>query len=300
MPPKASAILEGVMAINKPPSITSAQLLRDLQPLLSRSPLFAPLLARETAKNHNEPRTKARHRRDRKALQVKLGHGGTLDPLATGVLILGVGAGTKALGGFLQCTKRYECVVLFGAATDTYDVLGKTVARAPAGHVTRGAVEEALKRFRGEIMQQPPVFSALRVNGKRMYEYAREGGEIPTLPERPVRVEELEFSNIAGSVPADVPNTTEASSAPDAQTAGPPAARLTMTVSSGFYVRSLCHDVGRAVGSLGTMASLVRTQQGDFELGKNVLEWADFEAGEDTWGPKVGAEGVGEAEEFKF
>ncbi|KAK3062176.1 pseudouridine synthase pus4, partial [Teratosphaeriaceae sp. CCFEE 6253] len=118
-----------------------------------------------------------------------MGHGGTLDPLATGVLILGVGAGTKALGSFLACTKSYEAVVLFGVGTDSYDTEGKVVARGAYAHVTREKVEGALGAFRGEIMQRPPIFSALRVQGKRLYEYAREGKEVPVeIQERPVTV----------------------------------------------------------------------------------------------------------------
>ena len=128
-----------------------------------------------------------------KNLKVKLGHGGTLDPLATGVLIVGVGRGTKLLPRFLECTKSYECVVLFGAATDSYDAVGKVVSRADHGHITRELVEERLHRFRGKIMQKPSVFSALKVDGKKMYEYAREGGDIPEVAARPVEVESLEL-----------------------------------------------------------------------------------------------------------
>jgi len=180
-------------AIHKPPSITSFDVIRSLQPKFKSSTLFQPLLAREFAKNRAEPRTKSRHKRDKKDLDVKIGHGGTLDPLATGVLIVGVGGGTKALGRFLECTKSYECTVLFGVTTDSYDSHGKVVGRAPYEQITREKVEEALQQFKGDIMQKPPVFSALRVKGKRMYEYAREGGEIPEVKERPVTVLDLEL-----------------------------------------------------------------------------------------------------------
>ena len=99
--------------------------------------------------------------------------------MATGVLIMGVGKGTKQLQGFLECTKSYEATILFGAATDTYDVLGKVLRRAEYKHVTKEGVEKALAGFRGNIMQRPPIYSALRMEGKRLYEYAREGKEIP-------------------------------------------------------------------------------------------------------------------------
>lgn len=303
-----------------------------------------------------------------------MGHGGTLDPLATGVLILGVGSGTKALNGFLQCTKSYETVVLFGAATDSYDTEGKVVARQPYEHVTREKVEQALAKFRGEIMQRPPIFSALRVQGKRLYEYAREGKEVPVeIQERPVKVEELEViewyeggthewkwpekdaeaeekvvvervlhlggDRSGGDVQIeevtagtkrkretdDEPDTKRTKPSPEPVASGSlpntttdndtavappppnveittsqsiptstdspcpaPAVRLRMTVTSGFYVRSLAHDLGAALGSLGIMASLVRTRQGDFALGTNVLWYEDLAKGEEVWGPKVG------------
>lgn len=313
-----------------------------------------------------------------------MGHGGTLDPLATGVLILGVGSGTKSLASFLECTKSYECVVLFGAATDTYDTEGKVVARKPYDHVTRANIEEALDKFRGKIMQKPPIFSALRIQGKRLYEYAREGKELPVeIKERPVEVEKLELVDfmeggshewqwpdkeveaeekevidkvlhldnepaapeiappagvkrsreedettsladetvngnvVPGGAPSpkrsktspepvasgalpdaeqaaeDVQPTTESAPTESTQpqnTRSPcpaPAARIRMTVTSGFYVRSLCHDLGTELGTLGIMTSLVRTRQGDFELGSNVLMYDELAQGEDVWAPKV-------------
>ncbi|TLD29595.1 pseudouridine synthase [Venturia nashicola] len=366
-------IVEGIFAIHKPPSVTSFDIIRTLQPLFKKSALFAPLLARERNINLSEPRTKARFKRDRKDLDVKIGHGGTLDPIATGVLIIGVGRGTKVLSRFLECTKNYETTVLFGAATDSYDRVGKVVGRAPYEHITKEQVEEALGQFRGDIMQKPPIFSALRVNGKRMYEYAREGGEIPEVKERPLHVEELELVKFLESgthefkIPKEWASTEEREfadkvlhikdlakgsdgslkrkrdeqsteeappekamrSSPRPETAetaaeekevvkpaegdepmmsgalqptrsqspeltltskkGPPAAVIKMTVSSGFYVRSLCHDLGTAVGSLGLMSTLVRTRQAQFELGKNVLDYDDLTKGEEVWGPKIEA-----------
>ncbi|KAK5735676.1 pseudouridine synthase pus4 [Elasticomyces elasticus] len=384
-------IVEGVFAIHKPPGITSAQVIRDAQSHFTPSSLFAPWLQREsdikTAESNNQ-RNKRKSWKSKQPLQVKIGHGGTLDPLATGVLILGVGSGTKALPQFLTCTKSYETVVLFGAATDTYDSEGKVVARKGYGHVTKELVEEKLKGFRGEFMQRPPIFSAIRVQGKHLYEYAREGKEVPVeIRERKMNVEAMEMvewleggshefawpeqeaegavknmaekvlhlkdetdangdaaemvgedgsakrkreppsssSEIADTPPESSPKRIKSSPAPesDATTAikaevtesspkriksspapetaikpeptetspsnacPAPAARIRMTVSSGFYVRSLAHDLGAAVGSLGLMAHLVRTRQGEFELGRNVLEYSDLAEGEKVWGKKV-------------
>jgi len=286
-----------------------------------------------------------------------------LDPLATGVLIAGIGKGTKVLNDFLKCTKTYETVILFGASTDTYDRVGKILKRAPYKHITREMVEKALGQFRGTIMQLPPLYSALKMNGKPLYEYAREGKEIPReIERRQVTVEELELvdwmeggthehempKEEAGGAEKDVAeklwkvekeqeareenkaesleqkkrkledrqdelvserpvskrrtsNAGEASEmsggleAPVAELrreekeVGPPAAKIRMTVTSGFYVRSLCHDLGQAVGSQAMMAELIRTRQGQFELGINVLKWEDLAKGEDVWGPQVEA-----------
>ncbi|KAL8675017.1 MAG: hypothetical protein Q9168_000612 [Polycauliona sp. 1 TL-2023] len=374
-------IVEGVFAVNKPKSISSAQVLRDIQQSFNRSTLFASWLEGERAKRVQETKHQRQRRRD-KRIQVKLGHGGTLDPMATGVLIVGVGKGTKRLQDFLTCTKTYEATVLFGVATDTYDVLGRILSKAPYTHLTREKVEEALTKFRGSIKQKPPLYSALRMDGKRLYEYAREGKEIPReIQERPVTTESLELcewlsggshpfewpkeeadeeeklvaekvlrldaavesvenepvdANITkgtkrrreiededdteigitlaskrqemppaspGSMPTQenqgpdhvaVPATTtqipagsQPSSGDLASTGQPPAAKLSMTVTSGFYVRSLCHDLGQAVGSQGIMSELVRTRQADFQLGLNVLEYDDLCKAEDVWAPML-------------
>ncbi|GME37974.1 Pseudouridine synthase II [Neofusicoccum parvum] len=324
--------------------ISSAQVLRDVEQQFNKSALFAPLLAAERAAIEDEKKRNPKYRRARgpnRATRVKLGHGGTLDPLATGVLITGVGAGTKALGRFLgECTKTYEATVLFGCATDTYDNTGKVIRRAPYQHVTKDAVEAALAKYRGPGEQIPPVYSALKFGGKKAYEIMREGGERPEMKPRPVTVhalelvewmepgthawkfptEELEASEeekdailgvsasnksedaqaSAGSkrkreedeAAENSPKKTKIEAGPEPAHSNPdgssaPAALIRMTVSSGFYVRTLCHDLGIDVGSFGCMTYLVRSEQGEFKLGKNVLEYEELEKGEEVWGPKV-------------
>ncbi|KAI9713054.1 MAG: hypothetical protein M1820_001039 [Bogoriella megaspora] len=381
-----SKLMEGVLAINKPPALTSADVLRDLQRQFDPSSIFAPLVSAQQDGFRNAD-IRQRKKLLRKQSKVKLGHGGTLDPLATGVLVVGIGSGTKQLGGFLDCTKSYECVVTFGAATDSYDSTGKVVGRAAYDHITKQKVEEALSQFRGKIMQKPPIFSALKVKGKKMYEYAREGKELPIeIQERPVEVVDLELADwmesgtheyrlpsedaagetkavvskilrteganvneetekteaaaetgakrphtedpldglvkespakrvrtssknsfMSGALPVEEssnigeekekqtePTLSEGPEksqvkdiAQNSEPAAPPAARIRMTVTSGFYVRSLCHDLGIAVGSLGMLSELKRTRQGQFELGKNVLEYEAIQESEDVWGPKV-------------
>jgi tRNA pseudouridine55 synthase len=284
-----------------------------------------------------------------------------LDPIATGVLITGVGRGTKELGRFLECSKTYETVVLFGVATDSYDCVGKVTTRAPYEHVTREAVEKALEQFRGQIMQKPSMFSALKVKGKKLYEYAREGKEPPIeIAKRPVEVHNLEImdwyeggtheykwpeeeaeenvkmvaekllhkelgsaspaTDVAGDQHAQkrksspeltsetgqetteqpplkrtrtdqddsTPAAAEAEPATASKPPAPPAVKLRMTVSSGFYVRSLAHDLGLALGSNAIMSSLVRKRQGDFDISpENILEYKDLDGGEEVWGPKL-------------
>lgn len=279
--------------------------------------------------------------------------------MATGVLTIGVGKGTKVLQSFIECTKTYDTVVIFGGQTDTYDTTGKILKRAPYSHITEEMVKNALAPFRGKIEQMPPLYSALKMNGKPLYEYAREGKELPrAIEKRSVEVKELELlefmpggtheyklpteeageaevklaqavwkiekeqeggkvekrkaddeivldvpeakaakvegstPKMSGALPADTTESVETPveakpEEPEEPVVGPPAARLRMTVTSGFYVRSLCHDLGDALGSKACMAELVRTRQGQFVLGQNTIELSDFEAGEDVWGPKL-------------
>lgn len=182
--------VEGVFAIDKPLNLTSAQLVNRVKNEFQKSQLFAPLAdARAANADRLRGRRRARHG------QIKIGHGGTLDPNATGVLILGVGAGTKMLQDFLTgCTKTYEATILFGAATDTYDTDGKILEQADFAHVTREAVAKSLPSFRGKGTQRPPLYSALKMNGKRLCDYAREGLPIPrAIESRNVEVSTLEI-----------------------------------------------------------------------------------------------------------
>ena len=154
-------------------------MLRELQHKFASSKTFAPLLQETTRKQEEQDRHQRKRRRTSDGNVFKMGHGGTLDPMATGVLIIGVGRGTKHLNQFLGCTKTYDTVVLFGKGTDTYDVAGKIVSEAPHNHITQHLVEEKLAAFRGKIKQVPPIYSALKIEGMKAYEYARTGKELP-------------------------------------------------------------------------------------------------------------------------
>src|SRR5687767_5816437 len=131
--------------------MSSAQIIRDCQNVFQHSRLFAPLLQEEREHRQRESQYQQDRRRSvKKQVKVKIGHGGTLDPLATGVLILGIGKGTKSLQDFLNCTKTYETVVLFGASTDTYDRVGRIIKKGKYDEITKADVVKALDGFRGQ------------------------------------------------------------------------------------------------------------------------------------------------------
>jgi tRNA pseudouridine55 synthase len=179
----------------------------------------------------------------RLAGQRRVGHGGTLDPPATGVLVLALGRATRLLPFLPTEPKRYLAEVAFGAATDTLDAAGTVTATAPAGGVDEAALRAALAGFLGPQEQVPPMVSAIKVAGERLYAKARRGEEVERAP-RPIVVHELE---LLGFTPGERP-----------------LARLSVACSGGTYVRSLAADLGRALGTLAHLASLRRTAVGRF------------------------------------
>lgn len=398
--------------------MSSAQVVRECQEAFSKSEFFKPLMASQVAKlDQHSSGNKFQHRRKNKTNRVKIGHGGTLDPLATGVLIMGMGSATKSLNQFLHCVKAYETTMVFGASTDTYDRVGRILTRRPYEHITREKVEEKLKTMVGTQMQIPPLYSALKMDGKPLYEYAREGKPIPReIVGREIEIKEIELlewyepgthnhrwpteeaeaaeRNLAeqvwrlkkqqeesgkltpeekeeedqaiaahetfkrkfeerqdrlvsdspskrhrhggaghvmsGALPdpeggeeqpqnengeaqqqgmskkkakkekkkdwksderkhrndmvPDVPVDTP----PPWDGKGPPACRIRIMASSGFYVRSFCNDLGLMMDSAALMSELVRTRQSDFAVGElNCLEMEEIRADEAQWAPKV-------------
>ena len=170
----------------------------------------------------------------------KVGHGGTLDPLATGVLPLAFGAATKMVPYVMDGTKTYRFTLKFGELRDTDDADGKVIGTSEA-RPTDEAIRAALPAFIGEIMQVPPIFSAIKVNGERAYDLAREG-QLPELAPRPARVDRFELE-----------------SRPDADTAV-----FLVQSGKGVYMRSLARDIARAVGTVGHIATLRRMRVGPF------------------------------------
>jgi tRNA pseudouridine55 synthase len=173
----------------------------------------------------------------------RVGHGGTLDPLASGVLPVCVGEGTKLAPFLLDADKEYEFTARFGAETDTDDAGGAVTRTADASGVDEGAVRQALGTFRGPILQVPPAYAAIKRNGKALYAYAREGIPVEVAP-RAVTVFELELLDFAA--------TTQV--------------RLRVRCSKGTYVRALTRDLGRALGVGAHVTALRRTRSGPFSL----------------------------------
>lgn len=184
--------------------------------------------------------------------QKKIGHTGTLDPMAEGVLPVCLGKATKLCDMLTDKTKTYKAVLLLGKETDTQDVTGEVLAEYPvlAGEPE---VKEAVLKFLGRYDQIPPMYSALKVGGKKLYELARAGIEVERKA-RPVEILEIKVEKI------ELPRVT-----------------MTVTCSKGTYIRTLCYDIGRKLGCGGCMESLLRTRVSDFCI-ENSLTLSQIEA----------------------
>ena len=175
----------------------------------------------------------------------RIGHGGTLDPMATGVLPVFVGRGTRGVEFFEHAEKTYETVLRLGLTTDTEDVWGEILEERPV-EFTAEKLEEVLESFRGEIMQIPPMYSALKVNGQKLCDLARKGKEVERQP-RPITIHELTLLEVTE-------NTL----------------RLRVRCSKGTYIRTLCKDIGEALDCGGCMAELRRVTAGEYTIEESV------------------------------
>ena len=208
-------MLNGVININKPEGISSFDVIRKLKPLVGK---------------------------------IKIGHAGTLDPLASGVLPICLGPATKAIDYFMNDTKIYRTILKLGITTDTYDREGTILFQKDASSVTIMDILSVLKGFKGTINQYPPMYSALKVNGQRLYDLARKGIEI----EREARevtiyaLDLLSYDNASSEL------------------------ELRVRCSKGTYIRSLCKDIGDALGCGAYMKELTREKNGVFDLSHSV------------------------------
>ncbi len=177
----------------------------------------------------------------------KAGHAGTLDPAATGVLVILIGKATKLSSGLTSGDKEYEATLTLGKRTDSGDAEGKVLSESDTAGITEEEIRQAFKSFEGEIEQVPPMVSALRHKGKRLYQLARKGKEVPREPRR-VHIKELRIKRV------EVPEVD-----------------FSVTCSKGTYIRKLCDDIGDKLGCGGHLSYLRRTRAGEFTLEKSVL-----------------------------
>lgn len=178
----------------------------------------------------------------------RVGHAGTLDPFAEGILIVAVGREyTKKLERFLRQDKTYRAIIRLGAFSNTYDCTGKITSTTKIKKTTRKQVTETLKKFKGEIEQTPPSFSAIKVKGKKAYELARHG-IIPELKSRKIKIYSIKILKYKW-----------------------PYLEIETKVSSGTYIRSLAHDLGKKLKTGGYLEKLIRTKIGRFSLTKSLL-----------------------------
>ena len=172
----------------------------------------------------------------------KVGHTGTLDPLATGVLLLCTGKATKRIEELQTQTKEYEAEIMLGATTPSFDLEHPIDATYPYEHITREMTEEVLKQFVGNIAQRPPLFSACKVDGKRAYDLARKGSDMELAPKQ-IRIDSIELLSF------ELPKMT-----------------IRVVCGKGTYIRSLARDIGEALGSGAHLTALARTRIGEYKL----------------------------------
>ena len=177
-----------------------------------------------------------------KVKRFKVGHAGTLDPLATGVLLVCTGKATKKIEELQSHTKEYVAELMLGATTPSFDMEHPVNATYPYEHITEEKVNEALKTFTGEIAQRPPLFSACKVEGKRAYDLARKGSDMELAPKQ-VRIDEIELLEY-----------------------NLPKIKIRVVCGKGTYIRSLARDLGEALDSGAYLTSLTRTRVGEYKV----------------------------------
>ena len=211
--PKQTRMIEGILVVNKPMGLTSHDVVQDVR---------------------------------RKFRMQQVGHAGTLDPLATGVLVVLLGRSTKLFNQFVDMDKAYRATLILGTATDSADIQGKVLARSPYEHITREQMEEVFRRSASETEQVPPMVSAVKVQGKKLYQLARKGIAIERRA-RPIKIHSLELKDFS-----------------------PPLVQFYLECSKGTYVRQIAEDVGKKLGCGACITQIERTKVGPFHIAEAV------------------------------
>ena len=211
--PRQTRMIEGILVVNKPMGITSHDVVQHVR---------------------------------RKFRMQQVGHAGTLDPLATGVLVVLLGRSTKLFNQFVDMDKAYRATLILGTATDSADIQGKVLARSPYEHITREQMEEVFRRSASETEQVPPMVSAVKVQGKKLYQLARKGIAIERRA-RPIKIHSLELKDFS-----------------------PPQVQFYLECSKGTYVRQLAEDVGKKLGCGACITQIERTKVGPFHIAEAV------------------------------
>lgn len=237
----------GLLAVYKPKGISSNAVVQTVKRRLTEGAL-------ELMKAQNVINAVAKSKN-----LIKVGHGGTLDPIATGVMVLGVGEGTKMLGSYLGGSKRYHTIGELGIMTDTLDSTGKVLSRMTCDCIRRVDIEMASKQFIGDIMQTPPMFSALKKDGQRLYELARKGKV----------VERERRKVVCYNISVDE----------ESESLQLPLFGLDVECGGGFYIRSLISDIAETLDNCAHMVALERTKHGPFQVEDCVYEedWNNYE-----------------------
>lgn len=202
-------MLEGILVVNKPMGLTSHDVVKEVR---------------------------------RKFRMQQVGHAGTLDPLATGVLVVLLGKSTKLFNHFVDLDKAYRATLILGTSTDSADIQGKVTQRLPYAHITRAQVEEVFRKFAGEIEQIPPMVSAVKVKGRKLYQLARRGIAIERQA-RLIKIHRLELEAF-----------------------NPPEVQFYLECSKGTYVRQLAEDIGKELGCGGCITQIERTRVGTLNI----------------------------------
>eukprot|EP00474_Spongospora_subterranea_P011362 CRZ11820.1 hypothetical protein [Spongospora subterranea] len=217
-------IPDGLLGVYKAPNVLSYSVVHSVKQILRQNPLQR---------------------------SVKVGHSGVLDHFAEGILVIGIGSACKRLTQILKGDKKYVVTGRFGFETDTLDISGNCIRTLGYEHITRDCIEHKLSKFIGNILQTPPLFSALKIQGKRSSDRVRNGEKVVLSP-RPVVVHDLQLISYE-----------------------PPVFRLEVHCGSGFYVRSLVRDIGESLGSCATAVTLCRTKSGPFSIPDSKLIRSD-------------------------